>query len=263
MPRKLTAEEAAEVVHLIQDGRHTVLSLAKKYGVTNVRIVRAIQAAGVKVPTLAESLRARWAAAHSGDTARNAGIVRRHDQGESVLSIANSLGISRGVVVRVLNEAGIRQRGVREAGILRYKGTTEDERKAITRAANAAARGSKHSEDTVQLRASKSAGKLLSKLEALFFSAFDQAGIPPKPNYQVGRYLIDLAYPEKMLAVEVDGGNWHDSPKKREQDRVKTEFLTARGWRVIRLRERDLGGCVEKVLSNLEVAGASPLPAAE
>lgn len=46
-------------------------------------------------------------------------------------------------------------------------------------------------------------------------------------------YKVDIALPEKKLAVEVDGGS-HKSLKWRYLDRRKTEMLTALGWRVVR-----------------------------
>lgn len=259
----LTDVDRAEVVRLVRAGEHTIPMLATLFGVNRDSITRAIDAAGIERPSASDAMRTRWAVANAAHAKRDAEILRRYHEGESVLAISKAVGTSRGPVLRVLNEAGIQQRGFSDAQVERHKRLTEADRKAMTRAANATVRGTKQEESVVELRSAKSAGKFLSKLEALFFSALDQAGIAPKPNYQVGRYLIDLAYPEQMLAVEVDGGNWHDSPKKREQDRVKTAFLEARGWRVVRLKERDLAGCVDKIQAGLQMPGAAPQPTAE
>lgn len=35
----------------------------------------------------------------------------------------------------------------------------------------------------------------------------------PIPQYRVGRYRIDLAFPYQMVAIECDGRAYHSSPK--------------------------------------------------
>jgi hypothetical protein len=47
-------------------------------------------------------------------------------------------------------------------------------------------------------------------------------------------YKLDLADPQRRLAIEIDG-HCHDSACRREQDRRKTTFLAANGWCVLRI----------------------------
>ena len=47
-------------------------------------------------------------------------------------------------------------------------------------------------------------------------------------------WTIDIANPELMIAVEVDGGS-HSSAKVRERDARKDEFLASKGWSVFRV----------------------------
>jgi hypothetical protein len=67
-------------------------------------------------------------------------------------------------------------------------------------------------------------------------------------------YLIDIAYPEMKIAVEVDG-NSHKALKVRERDARKEAFLAGLGWTILRFTNKEvlenLEGCVQKVLSTI------------
>jgi hypothetical protein len=62
-------------------------------------------------------------------------------------------------------------------------------------------------------------------------------------------YKIDIACPESMIAVEVDGGS--HSGDRREQDRRKDEFLRSRGWKVIRVPNREAVQDTEAVAARI------------
>ena len=47
-------------------------------------------------------------------------------------------------------------------------------------------------------------------------------------------YKIDIAHPEMMIAIEVDGGS-HCPLERQEQDRRKDAFLSGQGWSVLRV----------------------------
>jgi very-short-patch-repair endonuclease len=60
------------------------------------------------------------------------------------------------------------------------------------------------------------------------------------PQYQVrlprSIALLDIAFPEQKLAIEVDGRRYHDDRSDRfETDRERQNDLVALGWRVIRV----------------------------
>ena len=48
-------------------------------------------------------------------------------------------------------------------------------------------------------------------------------------------YLLDVAWPELMLAVELAGAAYHGSRKQRERDVRRDAGLPAAGWQVIRV----------------------------
>ena len=67
-------------------------------------------------------------------------------------------------------------------------------------------------------------------------------------------YKIDLARPAHMLAIEIDG-NSHCSLKRQEQDKKKADFLSGLGWKVLRLKNKQvmehLEDCVQMVKSTI------------
>lgn len=68
------------------------------------------------------------------------------------------------------------------------------------------------------------------------------------PNH----YKIDIANKKKLIAIEVDGAS-HNSLKGHERDKKKDTVLCLLKWKVLRFTnkqiEKDLSGCVQKVLS--------------
>lgn len=56
------------------------------------------------------------------------------------------------------------------------------------------------------------------------------------------KWRFDIAWPTKMVAVEVDGGAWiggrHTSGSGFEADCVKLSTAAAMGWRVLRVTPR-------------------------
>ncbi|WP_422928620.1 UvrD-helicase domain-containing protein [Singulisphaera sp. PoT] len=77
-------------------------------------------------------------------------------------------------------------------------------------------------------------------------------------------YKIDVANPEQMIAVELDGHS-HDSPSRRAADRRKEEFLRSLGWQVFRFKNRRAiqrtEECVDQVMSPACVGGDCPIDA--
>jgi len=58
----------------------------------------------------------------------------------------------------------------------------------------------------------------------------------------IGPFIADFACLERRLIVELDGRP-HEAPERQARDRHRDEFLTAHGWRVLRLtNERVIGG---------------------
>ena len=79
-----------------------------------------------------------------------------------------------------------------------------------------------------------------SLLEARFVDLARQHELaPPVFQYEVwhaGRFIarVDAAYPDLLLAIEVDGYEHHSSPDAFQRDRTPQNYLTTLGWTVLR-----------------------------
>jgi very-short-patch-repair endonuclease len=70
-------------------------------------------------------------------------------------------------------------------------------------------------------------------------------------QHPFGNYVLDFVCLEAMLAVEVDGGQ---HAEKQEEDAVRTKFLTAAGFKVLRFWNNDVLGDLEAVKESIWLA---------
>ncbi len=70
-------------------------------------------------------------------------------------------------------------------------------------------------------------------------------------QHPLGRYIVDFFCPEARLIIEVDGGQ-HGVENVR--DAIRTEWLEKRGYRVIRLWNKDVLAQTEDVLASILAA---------
>jgi very-short-patch-repair endonuclease len=75
----------------------------------------------------------------------------------------------------------------------------------------------------------------------------------------VRRWRFDFAWPEKRVAVEIDGGQWlpNGGRHSRDSDRAKLNRAAVMGWRVLRFSPQELNSnphdaiqCVREALEN-------------
>ncbi len=73
---------------------------------------------------------------------------------------------------------------------------------------------------------------------ALWFHLRDRrlGGLKFRRQHPIGPYTVDFACVEARLIVELDGGQHLDA---RSRDALRTVFLEAQGWRVIRLWDHE------------------------
>jgi very-short-patch-repair endonuclease len=81
----------------------------------------------------------------------------------------------------------------------------------------------------------------------------------PTPDVELstgpdGEYRLDFAYPDRRLAIEVDGYVWHFSPDHLQRDHARRNRLQAEGWRVLVYTWRDVTQSPARVAA--EVIGA-------
>lgn len=78
-------------------------------------------------------------------------------------------------------------------------------------------------------------------LEPRFARLAKKAGLPPGAfQHRVGKYRIDFAYPELMIAIEVDGYGPRASRRRFQSDTDRQNVLTAAGWTVLRFTWNDV-----------------------
>jgi DNA helicase II / ATP-dependent DNA helicase PcrA len=81
------------------------------------------------------------------------------------------------------------------------------------------------------LRASHDGLPPLTPIEAALHEAMRAISLMPVPQYGIGTYRVDFAFPDRRLAVEADGRAWHDA----QRDAARDEHLHRLGWEVLRL----------------------------
>lgn len=114
------------------------------------------------------------------------------------------------------------------------------ERAALMANATARIRGATRSHEDLCKRArTKQDRATLSDDEREILAAMSAADLDPIPHYALDKYNIDFAFPAERVAVEYQGGNWHNTPLKREQDERKASFLKSQGWHLIVLPRLD------------------------
>jgi len=101
-----------------------------------------------------------------------------------------------------------------------------------------------------------------SDLETRVLRVVVGAGFPPPvQQYRVkvgGRtFKIDLAYPARRLAIELDGWEFHRSRTAFDDDRSRANLLVANGWKLVRFTSRtpdaEIVGCL-RAFDHLGVA---------
>jgi very-short-patch-repair endonuclease len=73
-------------------------------------------------------------------------------------------------------------------------------------------------------------------------------------GHPFGPYLIDVAFPEAKVAVEIDGWAWHVDQDRFVGDRRKQNALVRAGWVVLRFTWHDLASAPASVVA--QIAGA-------
>jgi very-short-patch-repair endonuclease len=67
----------------------------------------------------------------------------------------------------------------------------------------------------------------------------------------VGELEVDLQWPDRRLAAELDGRDTHLTPLAFELDRERDRKLAVAGWRVIRITWRQVTETPDALLADL------------
>jgi very-short-patch-repair endonuclease len=94
--------------------------------------------------------------------------------------------------------------------------------------------------DSAKLRVSNGTHKgwlsrtIISYPEKFFMEVLKNNNILYKHNKKVGKYFIDFAIMDKMIALEIDGSQ-HKLEERKLNDIEKDKFLNETGWKVYRI----------------------------
>ena len=75
-------------------------------------------------------------------------------------------------------------------------------------------------------------------------------GVRFRRQQPIGSYIVDFICLERQLIVEVDGGQ-HNEREGRKEDRERTKWLQAKGYRVLRFWNNDVLMNTEGVLERI------------
>jgi very-short-patch-repair endonuclease len=158
-------------------------------------------------------------------------VSRRYLAGESELAISLALGVSRAVVKRTLDSAGVTRRSQSDAMRTRLAKMTPAERSELAKNAHDAVRGSKRTQEQLEKRArgvERNKGNV-SEAESLVASAFEARGYGVVQQKAFGVYNVDIYVPSLNLVVEVLGGAWHSNKPHRR----RLTYLTGLGLNLV------------------------------
>lgn len=97
-----------------------------------------------------------------------------------------------------------------------------------------------------------------TEAEELLWNALceQQIGYKIRRQHIVSQYILDFAYLDNRLAIELDGG-YHNKEDQQYDDAVRTKNLEELGWRVLRFTNAEVFHDLESVLSQIKSAIAN------
>ena len=79
-----------------------------------------------------------------------------------------------------------------------------------------------------------------------------------KAGYPVCGYVVDIAFPNQRVAIEVDGWAFHSDQKTFQRDRTRQNAISLNGWRVLRFTWLDLTEYPQRVIAEIAAALQQP-----
>lgn len=94
--------------------------------------------------------------------------------------------------------------------------------------------------------------KIISYPEQFFMGVLFNNNISYEHNKKIGKYFIDFAITEKMIALEVDGKQ-HQYEDRKKSDEIKDRFLIENGWKVYRISWKSINSESGKLYIKKEI----------
>ena len=98
-----------------------------------------------------------------------------------------------------------------------------------------------------------------SPWERVFFDALNEVGITSVPQYRFDQYKLDLAIPDAMINIEIDGEYWHRNLDGHRvlSDLKRDTHLFSRGWHIKRFWVYELQSKLDRCVREIEEMLAS------
>jgi very-short-patch-repair endonuclease len=94
-----------------------------------------------------------------------------------------------------------------------------------------------------------------SELERRAIELLRRRRLPePIRQFAIGAHRVDLAYPDRLLAIELDGRAHHWRRDRWEADLARQNALELRGWRVLRFTWWDITERPDEVVDQIRTA---------
>lgn len=160
-------------------------------------------------------------------------IIREYSAGKSCLQLAREFDVSRGLIKVRLERAGVPVRNHSQAASIQWSNKTPEARKAQTKAANDAARGSKRSFEQLcrRAKANEISQSQVSALEEFISHEMSNRGIRFNPQTAVGPYNCDFTI--DSIAVEVFGGGFHFYGRHLARTEERFRYVMDSGYSIL------------------------------
>ena len=173
-------------------------------------------------------------------------IDKEHNENKmTIKAIAEKYGVVRISLMRWCKKYGIKTRTISEDNYRRYSTMTEEQIKEQTKKANEGIRelfkDPQWKEQQIK-KVLEAQEYVRSAPELLFEKLINEKGYYPQAQYSEGMagFILDFAFPEIKLAIEIDGEYWHNLEKTKVKDRRRNYFLgVKKGWEVIHIPAKD------------------------
>ena len=73
----------------------------------------------------------------------------------------------------------------------------------------------------------------------------------PEPQYRVGKYRLDFAFPRQKLGIEVDGLAFHGTQETFIRDQRRQRAIEAEGWRMLRFAAKEVLSDARQVINEI------------
>lgn len=213
-----------------------------------------------------------------------------HSNKKTIEEISKDIGVKNNTLKSWFIKLGIPTRNLSEAAKLRYEGTSLEYRQSITNNArkvidehieagtfwlrgisgedsptkrpDVRKKNSEHKKKHNPMFNEKHAMKMrqsmeqvlrdrATKHELLFKEAIEARGYYPKFQHAEYKAVIDFAFVDKKIGIEIDGDIHYMNTVVREKDVSRDEGLRERGWEIIRIPNKTIEDDLDNVIDHV------------